>query len=54
MWFKIKEMDDGSQKATCLELYCRNDRGPYQLPRLIGSSWAVMFSHPKDFTPVHH
>ena len=26
--------------------------GPIKLPRLARDAWAVLFSHPKDFTPV--
>jgi alkyl hydroperoxide reductase subunit AhpC len=33
-------------------LSLETDQGNFQLHDWIGDSWAIMFSHPKDFTPV--
>ena len=37
---------------TIPDLGIETDQGPIQLHDWIGDSWAVIFSHPKDFTPV--
>lgn len=33
-------------------LHVTTDQGEYDLHDWIGDSWAILFSHPKDFTPV--
>ena len=37
---------------TIPNLTVETDQGTYQLHDWIGDSWAILFSHPKDFTPV--
>ena len=37
---------------TIPDLTVETDRGTFSLHDWIGDSWAILFSHPKDFTPV--
>ncbi|MCR9125035.1 MAG: peroxiredoxin [Rhodobacteraceae bacterium] len=37
---------------TIPDLTVETDQGNFQLHDWIGDSWAILFSHPKDFTPV--
>ncbi|MEL6646448.1 MAG: peroxiredoxin [Pseudomonadota bacterium] len=37
---------------TIPDLTVETDQGTFSLHDWIGESWAIMFSHPKDFTPV--
>lgn len=37
---------------TIPDLTVKTDQGEFSLHDWIGDSWAVLFSHPKDFTPV--
>ncbi|MDM8164692.1 peroxiredoxin [Roseovarius sp.] len=37
---------------TIPDLKVETDQGPLSLHDWIGDSWAILFSHPKDFTPV--
>ena len=37
---------------TIPNLHVTTDQGEYDLHDWIGDSWAILFSHPKDFTPV--
>ncbi|WP_226626841.1 peroxiredoxin [Alloyangia pacifica] len=37
---------------TLPNLHVTTDQGAYDLHDWIGDSWAILFSHPKDFTPV--
>ena len=37
---------------TIPDLTVENDQGTIKLHDWIGDSWAILFSHPKDFTPV--
>ena len=37
---------------TIPDMSVETDQGTFQLHDWIGDSWAILFSHPKDFTPV--
>jgi alkyl hydroperoxide reductase subunit AhpC len=37
---------------TVPNLDLKTDQGDFKLHDFIGDSWAILFSHPKDFTPV--
>ncbi|MEM9754919.1 MAG: peroxiredoxin [Pseudomonadota bacterium] len=37
---------------TIPDLTVKSDQGPISLHDWVGDSWAIIFSHPKDFTPV--
>jgi alkyl hydroperoxide reductase subunit AhpC len=37
---------------TIPDLTVETDQGPLSLHEFVGDSWAIIFSHPKDFTPV--
>ena len=37
---------------TIPDLTVETDQGTFALHDWIGDSWAILFSHPKDFTPV--
>lgn len=37
---------------TIPDLTVQTDKGTFSLHEFVGDSWAILFSHPKDFTPV--
>jgi alkyl hydroperoxide reductase subunit AhpC len=37
---------------TIPDLHVTTDQGEFSLHDFVGDSWAILFSHPKDFTPV--
>lgn len=36
---------------TIPDLTVETDQGSFSLHEFVGDSWAILFSHPKDFTP---
>ena len=37
---------------TIPDLTVQTDKGTFSLHEFVGDNWAILFSHPKDFTPV--
>ena len=37
---------------TIPDIHVQTDQGDFSLHEWIGESWTILFSHPKDFTPV--
>ena len=34
------------------DIEVETDQGKFSLHEFVGASWTILFSHPKDFTPV--
>ena len=34
------------------DIEVETDQGKFSLHEFVGESWTILFSHPKDFTPV--
>jgi alkyl hydroperoxide reductase subunit AhpC len=50
----LMENDEMSLRIndTIPDLTVETDKGTFSLHEFVGDSWAILFSHPKDFTPV--
>jgi thioredoxin-dependent peroxiredoxin len=49
---RLRVVIDMRINDTIPDIFVKTDQGEFNLHEWIGDSWAILFSHPKDFTPV--
>ena len=49
---RLRVVIDMRINDTIPDIFVKTDQGEFSLHEWIGGSWAILFSHPKDFTPV--